>query len=87
MIRKELDLKTSIEKGEELLCFPNLHFENINLEIIQIAQEILKTEKLKPRDAIHLATATKLSISDIMTFDADFDKIERIQCHHPKLER
>jgi predicted nucleic acid-binding protein len=82
VIRKELGIDTAIEKGEHFLRFPNLHFEGITFEIIQLAQEILKNDQLKPRDAIHLATATKLSITDIITFDSDFDHIERIQCHH-----
>ncbi len=47
------------------------------------AQELINGFSLKPRDAIHLATALRKNIGDVITFDEDFKDISLIQYRPP----
>lgn len=47
------------------------------------AQEIMEKYKMKPRDAIHAATALENKITDIVSYDKDFDEVEGIKRIEP----
>lgn len=77
-IRKEKGKEIAEQGGEKFLQFPNLVFLDANKIILFKAQEIIKNYNLKPRDAIHLATALINGINEIISDDPDFDKIKEI---------
>lgn len=83
VIRKFLGQTTANEKGKEFLIFPNLIFDNVTHNLINRAQILMETYSLKPRDAIHLATAFQRQITEIITFDDDFKGIPNIFYHPP----
>jgi len=83
VLSKEVSVKFAMEKGGEFLIFPNLHFEAVTFEIIKKANEIYRNFWLKPRDAIHLATALHRNLSEVVTFDDDFRNIPLINYRAP----
>lgn len=69
-----------IKEGERLLHFPNLTLAKVKPETIFQALNLMKRyEQLKPRDAIHLATALERNITEIVSDDQDFDQIKGIK--------
>jgi len=74
------------EKGREeavievklFLSIPNLSFINVDSHIIMHAQSLVEDFSLKPRDAIHAATAIINKCTEIISDDSDFDKINNL---------
>lgn len=83
VIRREMDYAIAKEKGRDFLVFPNLIFETVTYDIINNAQSLIETFSLKPRDAIHLATALNKKLTEIITLDDDFKGISIIQYRRP----
>ncbi|MBU1252696.1 MAG: type II toxin-antitoxin system VapC family toxin, partial [Nanoarchaeota archaeon] len=54
---KRASLKTIKQQSNKILKFPNLIFLKTDLEILEKAEELRTCYGLKPRDAIHAATA------------------------------
>jgi len=79
VVRKIFGLKPSIELGRMLLEFPNLKFLNVKRSVVLRAQSLMEKYKIKPRDAIHAATALENGIETIVSYDRDFDKLEEIK--------
>ncbi|MEM0253443.1 MAG: type II toxin-antitoxin system VapC family toxin [Candidatus Bathyarchaeia archaeon] len=83
VVRKIFGLEPSIEQGKLLLTFPNLKFLAIKKSMILRAQEILEKYRVKPRDAIHAATAIENKIESIASYDKEFDVIKEIKRIEP----
>ncbi len=79
ILGKIIGTEKSIGEGNKFLNFPNLIFLDADKKIIENAQEIMERYKIKPRDAIHIATALANNISEIISDDRDFDKIKEIK--------
>ena len=77
--RKRLSIEDSIEEGKKFLEFPYLRLVEVNELIIKMAQDMMKRYNLKPRDAIHAATAVSNGIKEIVSDDPDFDVIKEIK--------
>ena len=85
VIRKIFGLKPSIELGRMFLEFPNLKFLNVKRSVVLRAQSLMEKYKIKPRDAIHAATALENGIETIVSYDRDFDKLEEIKRLVPRI--
>ena len=72
-IRHEISPEIAIEEGARFLEFPNLRILSIDEKVVNRAQTLIETKKLKPRDSIHLACCMENSISEIISDDKDFD--------------
>ncbi|TFG11410.1 MAG: PIN domain-containing protein [Promethearchaeota archaeon] len=81
--KRELDKETAIKKGNEFLLFPDLIFLKITQKTIKKAQDLFSKYNIKPRDAIHCASALENGISTIISFDDDFDCIHEITRKEP----
>jgi len=68
----------AVTAGEAFLDFPNLQFINVDHELIIEAQKIARDFNVKPRDAIHAASALKWCNGEIISNDSDFDVIDGI---------
>ena len=79
VVRKIFGLKPSIELGRKFLEFPNLKLLNVKRSIVLRAQGLVEKYEIKPRDAIHAATALENGIEIIVSYDRDFDKLEEIK--------
>jgi hypothetical protein len=77
-IRKFLGKSESINQGQKLLGFTNLHFINVDENILSRAQILMSNYNLKPRDSIHAASAIDKKLKTIISDDIDFDKVKEI---------
>jgi predicted nucleic acid-binding protein len=80
VLRKEMDETTAKAKGREFLSFPHLHFVDITASLVSKAQDILEQHGVKPRDAIHLATAVASGAGTFATFDSRLSGLGIIPC-------
>jgi predicted nucleic acid-binding protein len=82
-VRKVLGVEASLSQARKLLKFPNLKFLGVRKTTISKAQEIMERYGLKPRDAIHAATAMENRITIIVSYDKDFDRIRELKRVEP----
>ena len=75
VVRRLFDAKKAAAQGASFLRLPNLKLLKVDYETISEAQSIIESHDLKPRDAIHAATALTNDIHRILSFDHDFDGI------------
>jgi len=54
---------------------PNLRLLRADIRVVSRAQSIVEDFDLKPRDAIHAATAIENGIDKILSYDDDFRAI------------
>jgi len=78
-IRKKVGKEMSIIQGKNLIEMQNLLWLDTNNLIISKAQELMEAYNLKPRDAIHAATAIVNGIKEIISDDSDFDKVTELK--------
>ena len=78
-VLKSTGLNEAIRAGKSLLSFPNLKFLNVDFELIAKAHELAAERKLKPRDAIHAASAIEYCNGEIISNDAEFDCVDQIR--------
>ncbi len=83
VIRKFFGIVVANKKGSEFLQFPNLIFDSVTHQLIDKAQNLVELYSLKPRDAIHLATALRRQVTEIVTFNEDFKGIPDVFYHSP----
>lgn len=79
-IWKEADRETAIKEGIRIFELPNLNVLSVNREDMYFALNLMKKhQKLKPRDAIHLAVSIHAGVFRIVSDDSDFDDISEIE--------
>ena len=62
-----------------------MKFLNVKRSVVLRAQSLMEKYKIKPRDAIHAATALENGIETIVSYDRDFDKLEEIKRLVPRI--
>jgi predicted nucleic acid-binding protein len=77
-VKREKGFEAAITATEALLEMPNLHFLEIDDEVIWKSFELIKNQKLDPRDSIHAACALLHGVFTIVTEDKDFDRVNEI---------
>lgn len=79
IIRKISNSESAISEGKKFLRFPHLQILDVDHIVLQKAQELIEEYQLKPRDAIHAATALVNDINQIISDDEDFDAIKELK--------
>jgi len=79
IVRKFLGNDIAKREGYKFFRLPNIIFVDAKKEVIMKAQKLIEKYDLKPRDAIHAATALNLNIREIISEDDDFDKIKELK--------
>ena len=79
VVNRVMGRADSINAGKKFINYPNLRFIPASIDIIVRAQEIIQNYNIKPRDAIHVASALSKNIHNIVSDDSDFDKIDLIK--------
>ncbi len=77
--RRFLGPEKSRAEGKKFIEFPNLEIISVDAIIIQEAQRLMDTCGLKPRDAIHAASAISKGIRKIASNDPDFEKVKELK--------
>ena len=78
VVRKTVDKRSAVKEGEKFLQFPKLEMLEINKNVILTAQDLIDRYKLRPRDAIHVASALENGIKEIISDDPDLDVVKEI---------
>lgn len=78
-VQKEVGRELASESVTIFSTLANLELINVDVKVIIKAIEIYKTEKLDPRDSIHLAAMKEKDVFIIISMDHDFDKIRNIK--------
>ncbi|HLC84222.1 MAG TPA: type II toxin-antitoxin system VapC family toxin [Candidatus Nanoarchaeia archaeon] len=80
VFRETKDRELAINEGLEILEFSNLKVVAVDAQTIKRALHLMKKHnKIAPRDAIHLEVALRSGCGEIVSDDADFDKINEIK--------
>jgi hypothetical protein len=85
IVQKNLGRQVAIEKGQAFLNHPNLAFKKVSIDIVQRAQDLLSVYTIRPRDALHAATAILNRTTTIISCDGDLDEIKEIVRLDPAL--
>ena len=78
VISKTLNRSEGINQGKKLLNFPNLKLIPADSQVLSHAQRLNKKPKIKPRDAIHVASALERKVTEIISDDSELDVIKEI---------
>src|SRR3989344_2747821 len=78
-ILKSRDKETAYKAAESFLSISNLKIIDVDRSLVQSFIKVYAKERLKPRDALHLAAMQLKNLKKILSEDADFDKVEGIQ--------
>lgn len=78
IVKKFLGKQVAEAEGKKFFRLPNLIFVDAKKEIILRAQRLFERYNIRPRDAIHVATAIHAGAKEIISEDTDFDKIAEI---------
>ncbi|MBI2565030.1 type II toxin-antitoxin system VapC family toxin [Candidatus Woesearchaeota archaeon] len=79
VIRKSVGVRESIQAGKNLLAITNFRFISIDKLVLSKTQQLIESTSLKPRDAVHAAAALLNGEIEIISDDADFDKIKELK--------
>lgn len=83
VVRKLLGVDISMHQVRIFLSFPNLRIFPVRRTTVLKAQELMEDYRLKPRDALHAATALENKIATIVSFDEDFDRVKVVKRVEP----
>ena len=72
------------DRGEDLLHFPNLALLACNERVLRDTCSLGRAHKLKPRDAIHVATARLAQASMFVSEDGDFRAVPNLSWRRPE---
>src|SRR3989338_3824099 len=78
-LRKHINEETAIAATKSFFLLPELAICDVTHKIFLDSLDIMQHEKMKPRDAIHVATMRENKILKIISEDSDFDKIKNIK--------
>ena len=84
VVAKTDGFEPSIAAGKALLQIPRLRIAVVDREIVTLAQELRAKYRLRPRDAIHAATAIREGEKDIIAYDLDYNKVRELKRKEPK---
>ncbi len=80
LLKETKDKDLAIHETLRILSFPNLTISSVDGSLMIDALHFMrKYPSLKPRDAIHLASAIRSHASAIITDDSDFDMVKEIK--------
>ena len=78
IVKKHRNYETSLVAVKDFLDI-SIKFIDVNYETICLSYDLMKKYKLRPRDAIHAASALSKNIKIIISEDDDFDDIKEIK--------
>jgi predicted nucleic acid-binding protein len=79
VVKKTMGTNEAVNQGQKLIGFISLHFISVDEAVLSQAQGLMGKYNLKPRDAIHAASALSRKLQTIISDDQDFDIIKEIK--------
>ncbi|MGH9338146.1 MAG: type II toxin-antitoxin system VapC family toxin [Acidobacteriota bacterium] len=77
--RKYLGVEDGLDQGEKFLEFPYLNLIEVQELVVKTAQDLMRRYDLKPRDALHAASALSRGLKEILSEDHDFDAVRELK--------
>ncbi|MBI4454820.1 MAG: type II toxin-antitoxin system VapC family toxin [Acidobacteria bacterium] len=77
--QRYLGLDDALQAGKRFLDFPFLSVLDATEPVLRRAQDVMEQYGLKPRDAIHVATALARGIGEILSEDNDLDIVKELK--------
>ena len=74
-VRKIAGPEASGRASREFIELPNLQLVSADRDIVERAHRLMGDCGLKPRDAVHAASALDLGERDFVSSDSDFDRV------------
>jgi uncharacterized protein len=71
--------EAGIRAGAAFLKLQNLSLLPVNLSVMLRAQDLIERYQLKPRDAIHVATAVMAGEKDLISDESELDIVKEIR--------
>lgn len=84
VVRRLVGAAPSIEAGRKLLRL-RIGLLGVRASTIHRAQILMERYELRPRDAIHAATAIENDVSSFVSFDEGFDVVDELDRVRPSL--
>jgi uncharacterized protein len=78
-VRKLIDKEASLVESKRFLNMPNIKLIIVDEILLKKAQDMMEKYNLKPRDAIHIASAIISGCDEIVSDDSDFDKVKELK--------
>jgi predicted nucleic acid-binding protein len=78
VVSRTLNRSEGINQGRKLLDFPNLKLIPADSQVLSRAQRLIEKHKIKPRDAIHVASALERKNAEIISDDSELEAIKEI---------
>ncbi len=75
VVRRLLGPEDSQEKAEDLLALPNVTWIPADLAVIREASVLYRNLPIRPRDAIHAASAIRAGEREVLSEDKVFERI------------
>jgi predicted nucleic acid-binding protein len=78
-LKKHAPLEEVLDQSRQFRKFPNLIFFGVTSSVLEKAEQLMEVYGLKPRDAIHAATAIVNNVNEIASDNSDFDKVKELK--------
>jgi predicted nucleic acid-binding protein len=62
-----------------LRSFPNLRLIEVTSSDLAVMDEAMRSYRLRPRDALHLAAMQKSDCLNLVSHDVDFDRVPHVR--------
>ena len=79
VVRRLLGPEDSQDKAEDLLALRNVTWIPVDLAVIRGASDLYRTLPIRPRDAIHAASAIRSGEREVVSEDKVFDRVPGIR--------
>jgi predicted nucleic acid-binding protein len=79
VVKRDRGIEKALEAAQALLDFPNLEIVPATREIASLALQLIKECGLRPRDAMHAATAIAEKADFIVSTDSHFDRVKELK--------
>jgi predicted nucleic acid-binding protein len=79
VVKRDRGIEKALEAAQALLNFPNLEIVPATREIACLALQLIKECGLRPRDAMHAATAIAEKADFIVSTDSHFDRVKELK--------
>jgi predicted nucleic acid-binding protein len=78
-IKKEVDYPSAIRIGRAMFYLTNLDIVDVTSKAVREALNFMEKYKIRPRDAIHIASMLENEVFTIITEDPDFKNVKEIK--------
>ena len=80
VLEKTIDRKSAIQFSDAFWSIAHLLFIPVDIDVMEKTREIVNDTGLRPRDAIHVASALRSGVKGIISEDSDLSNLPFLEC-------